>query len=65
MSLPFFSPAHPQAKKRDKGVSLTNRSLFASSYRSLPPAKRTFAACGSSKWSTGKRASKITYRYMV
>lgn len=42
MSLSFFSPTHSQAKKRDKGVSLTSRSLPASSYRSLPPAKRTF-----------------------
>lgn len=31
MSLPFFSPAHSQAKKRDKGVSLTSRSLPSSS----------------------------------
>lgn len=42
MSLPFFSPIHLQTKKRDKGVSLTSRSLSASSCRSLPPAKRTF-----------------------
>lgn len=42
MSLPFFSLTHSQAKKRDKGVSLTSRPLPASSYGSLPPAKGTF-----------------------
>lgn len=31
MSLPFFSPAHSQAKKRAKGVSLTSRSVPSSS----------------------------------
>lgn len=63
ISLPLFSPAHLQTKKRDKGVSLTSRSLSASSCQE--DLQQDFAAFGSSKWSTGKRAQNIIYHYMV